>query len=182
MSYWKKIPLVDSSPGKFSPEEHSHSVFMERWEANWLCRRPFPKMTHYAEGLAAHLTVTTSLGREKPAKKSGQVRILENESWRDRKSRFWKLLLHRANGIQENTKGKDSWVQRAVSVFHISILIACFRSVTDVEMNYGQSSYVQLNPSLRNTLTFESPSLLFVLNNSHVYGRVKKQFCTNSLA
>lgn len=49
----EKILHVESEPGKFSPELQALSVFMVRWEANWLCRRPFPAVTRAARGLSA---------------------------------------------------------------------------------------------------------------------------------
>lgn len=45
---------VESEPGKFSRELQAQSVFMVRREANWLCRRPFPTVTHGANSLRSH--------------------------------------------------------------------------------------------------------------------------------
>lgn len=64
LSYWKKKsskqnPSQESSPRP--PEWQARSVFMVLGNANWLCRRPFPTVTHDANGLSPHPEVTASL-------------------------------------------------------------------------------------------------------------------------
>lgn len=60
----KEILQAESKPGKFPPpppEWQARSVFMVLGNANWLCRRPFPTVTHDANGLSPHPEVTASL-------------------------------------------------------------------------------------------------------------------------